>query len=217
MGEIHRPQDFNSIVRPWPRPESMLTNVIKMDREKMGCNNTTGRRGGVVEGRGLGWFELTRQSLPPGLLLVPACCQGVWPSSHEPSLHDVVINVLGYRAILSVCSLSSLCQQSGGESCTGLESHMEKCRKLIWRSWRHALNPPGSEHERNLYTWWKNKWENEIKKSIEKSRSPLWHRGDPLRRPGCWDKLSLSAAVPPESFPGCSRLPRNSWGAGEAC
>lgn len=66
------------------------------------------------EGQGVGsgcwgWFELRRQSLPPSLLLMPAYYhQGGWPLSCKLSIHDVVINVLGYRAILPVYSLSSL-------------------------------------------------------------------------------------------------------------
>lgn len=80
-GLIHRPQDANSITRPWPRPERMLTNVTKMDREKMRCNNTTGRQGGVMEGKGLGggvgviWAQ---SSISPSWLAVHACQLSGW-------------------------------------------------------------------------------------------------------------------------------------------
>lgn len=90
-----------------------------------------------MKGKGVG--ELSRQSLHPSLLLMPTHYQGAWPSSCEQSLHDVVINALGYRAIPLVCSLSSLCQQGDGESCTCVESRMQQHGKLRFTYWGHTL------------------------------------------------------------------------------
>lgn len=109
---IHCTQDANSVVRPWPRPVSMLTTVIMMDQEKMRCNNTTGSQWGVIEGWGGSGVNLS----PSNLLLMPAHYQGGWPSSCKPSLHDMVINALGYRAIPPVCCLALLYQQSSTEN-----------------------------------------------------------------------------------------------------
>lgn len=68
----------------------------------MRCNNMAG---GADGGQGLGcvgvvgWFELSRQSFPFSLLPLPAYYQVGWPSSCQPSLHDVDINAFSYRTL----------------------------------------------------------------------------------------------------------------------
>lgn len=157
-----------------------------------------GGREGWWKARGwvgvLRWFELSRQSLLPSLLFMPANYQGGWPSSCKPSLHDVVINARGYRVSLQPVFIMAaerwwILHWSGKSHVTVWKMNLNICileTFLLWRvkSTKEICTP-------DMLT---NKWVDE-----------------------CWDKLSLSAPRPPESLPGWSRLPRNSWGLGESC
>ena len=178
----------------------------------MRCNNTTGRQGGVMEGKGVGEAWLSRQSLHPSLLLMPTHYQGAWPSSCEQSLHDVVINALGYRAIPLVCSLSSLCQLGDGESCTCLKSHMKIYILETHIGWKVKILKESIQRNNKK----KKKWDYrvQLKKSINNCRNSLWHRGGASSQPGCWDKLSLSAAVPPGELSWMFTLAQKQLGPG---